>query len=85
MSLLLFGAGLYLVLTRPHALWLLIGLELLLNAAAPLLVSAASAEAITLLFVLLFFALLEAAAALFLFYCYARYTHTLSLAELPAL
>lgn len=85
MTILLLGGGLYLVLSRPHALWLLIGLELMLNAPAPLLVYVGSTEAITLLFLLLFFALLEAAAGLFLFYHYAREKGSLSLEELKSL
>ncbi|MEN3040754.1 MAG: NADH-quinone oxidoreductase subunit K [Bacteroidia bacterium] len=85
MALVLFAAGLYLLFSRPHGLWLLIGLELMLNASAPLLVAAGSVEAITLLFVLLFFALLEAAAALFILYHYAKLNGSLSLNDLSAL
>ncbi|MCX8112244.1 MAG: NADH-quinone oxidoreductase subunit K [Bacteroidia bacterium] len=85
MALLLFGGGVYLVLSRPHGLWLLIGLELMLNAAAPLLVGAGTSEALTLLLILLFFALLEAAAALFILFHYARETGHLRLGDLPAL
>lgn len=84
-ALSLFASGLYLVLSRPHGLWLLIGLELMLNAAAPLLLSTANTEAIALLFLLLFFALLEAAAALFLLHHYAREKGTLYLHDLTAL
>lgn len=84
-TLLLFTGGLYLVLSRPQGLWLLIGLELMLNAAAPLLLSAATSEAITLIFLLLLFALLEAAAALFILYHYARQKSTLNLHDVPGL
>jgi NADH:ubiquinone oxidoreductase subunit K len=65
--------GLYIVLSRPHALWILLGLEMLLNAGAILLVAIGTAEAMALLLLLLFFALVEAAAALFLF---AGWKHT---------
>lgn len=84
-SLMLFGAGLYLILARFHGLWLVIGLELMLNAAVPILIAAKSIEALTLTLVLLFFALLEAAAGLFLLYHYAREKGTLSLENLPPL
>jgi len=84
-TLLLFAGGLYLVLSRPQGLWLLIGLELMLNAAAPLLLSAASDEAITLIFLMLLFALLEAGAALFILYHYARQKGSLNLHDLSAL
>jgi NADH:ubiquinone oxidoreductase subunit K len=84
-ALALFAGGLYLVLSRPHALWLLIGAELMLNASAPLLLTAGTAEALALLFLLLFFALLEAGAALFLFYHYAQQQGTLKVENLSAL
>ncbi|MCS7188631.1 MAG: NADH-quinone oxidoreductase subunit K [Bacteroidia bacterium] len=85
LSLVLFVSGLYLLLSRAHALWLLIGVELMLNAAAPLLIAVGTAEALAVLFLLLFFALLEAGAALFIFYHYARSHRTLSLDKLAAL
>ncbi|MCS6894684.1 MAG: NADH-quinone oxidoreductase subunit K [Bacteroidia bacterium] len=85
MTLMLFAGGLYLVLSRPHGLWLLIGLELMLNASAPLLVSTGTAEAIALIFLLLFFALLEAAAALFILYHYAKQKGSLNLHDLTAI
>lgn len=84
-ALSLFAGGLYLTLSRPHGLWLLIGLELMLNAAAPILLNAATTEAILLIFLLLFFALLEAAAALFLLYHHAREKGGLHLYDLSAL
>lgn len=83
-SLVLLLVGLYLVLSRPQALWLLIGAELILNAPAPLLVAAGTAEALALVFLLLFFALLEAAAALLLFYQWFRQTGSLQLHTLHA-
>ena len=79
LSLVLFLSGLYLILSRSQAIWLLIGAELLLNAAAPLLVAVGTTEALALLFLLLFFALLEAAAVLFLFYQWFRHTGSLQL------
>ncbi|MCX7606504.1 MAG: NADH-quinone oxidoreductase subunit K [Bacteroidia bacterium] len=83
-AVVLFIGGLYLVLSRAHALWLLIGAELMLNASAPLLLLAGTSEAIATLFLLLFFALLEAGAALFLFYHFARAHQTLHLENLWA-
>ncbi len=76
-------AGVYLVLSRPHALWLLIGLEMILNASGILLVFTGSPEAMALLLLLLFFALVEAAVALFLFTGWKRITGTFSLQSLP--
>ncbi len=55
----LFAAGAYLLLARSHGLWMLLGAELLLNAPVPLFLQAGSPEAIALVFVTLFFALLE--------------------------
>ncbi|GIV24609.1 MAG: hypothetical protein KatS3mg026_0301 [Bacteroidia bacterium] len=81
----LFAAGAYLLLARSHGLWMLLGAELLLNAPVPLFLQAGSPEAIALVFVTLFFALLEAAAALFLFYHYHRASGSLDLASLPPL
>lgn len=77
-------AGLYLLLARPHALWLLIGAELLLNAPAPLLLVAGTPEAVAGIFVLLFFALLEAGAAIFLFFHWHHPAGKLSLDSLWA-
>lgn len=84
LSLVLLLAGLYLVLSRPQALWLLIGAELILNAPVPLLIAAGTTEALALVFLLLFFALLEAAAALLLFYGWFRHTGSLQLQNLLA-
>ncbi len=77
-------AGVYLVLSRPHALWLLIGLEMILNASGILLIFTGSPEAMALLLLLLFFALVEAAVALFLFTGWKRSTGTFSLQNLSA-
>ncbi len=78
------AAGVYLVLSRSHALWLLIGLEMILNASGILLVFTGSPEAMALLLLLLFFALVEAAVALFLFTGWKRSTGTFSLQNLSA-
>ncbi len=77
------GAGVYLILSRPHALWLLIGLEMMLNASGILLVFTGSPESMALLLLLLFFALVEAAVALFLFAGWKKITGTFSLHLLP--
>lgn len=82
---LLFAGGTYLLLARAHALWMLIGAELLLNAPIPLLLQVGTPEAIALGFLTLFFALLEAAAALFLFYHYRQHAGALDLSSLPLL
>jgi NADH-quinone oxidoreductase subunit K len=84
LAFLVLAAGVYLVLSRPHALWLLIGLEMMLNASGVLLVFTGSPEAMALLLLLLFFALTEAAVALFLFTGWKRTTGTFSLQNLPA-
>jgi NADH:ubiquinone oxidoreductase subunit K len=76
------GAGVYLVLSRPQALWLLIGLEMMLNASGIILVYTGSPEALALLLLLLFFALVEAAVALFLFTGWKKHTGTFSLETL---
>ncbi len=81
-AFLVLGAGVYLVLSRLHALWLLIGVEMMLNASGILLVSTGSPEAMALLLLLLFFALVEAAVALFLFAGWKKETGTLSLQTL---
>jgi len=77
-------AGVYLVLARPHALWLLVGLEMMLNASGILLVFTGTPEAMALLLLLLFFALVEAAVALFLFTGWKRTTGSFALQNLPA-
>lgn len=78
------SAGVYLVLSRPHALWLLIGMEMMLNASGIILVAVGTPEAMALLLLLLFFALLEAAVALFLFAGWKKVTGTFSLHTLSA-
>ncbi|MCS7162095.1 MAG: NADH-quinone oxidoreductase subunit K [Bacteroidia bacterium] len=82
LSLAFFAAGIYLVISRPHPLWLLVGLELLFNAAAPLLLLSGTPEAIGLLLLMLLFALLEGAVALFLFYHLWRSSGQFSLENL---
>lgn len=84
-GVMLLATGAYLLLARSHALWMLVGAELLLNAPAPLFLQAGTPEAIALVFLTLFFALLEAAAALFLFYHYRQASGSLDLTHLPHL
>ncbi len=73
------SAGVYLLISRPHALWLLIGMEMMLNASGIILVAVGTPEAMALLFLLLFFALVEAAVALFLFAGWKKVAGTFSL------
>jgi len=82
LAFLVLSAGVYLLLSRPHALWLLIGMEMMLNASGIILVAAGTPEAMALLLLLLFFALVEAAAALFLFAGWKKVTGTFSLRTL---
>lgn len=79
-----FAAGFYIVLSRAHALWVLLGLELMLNAGALLLAAIGTVESLAIFLLVLFFALVEGAAGLFLFAGWKRATGTLSLESLAA-
>ncbi len=77
-----FAIGFYIVLSRAQALWLLLGLELMLNASALLLVATGTVESLAVFLLVLFFALVEAAVGLFLFAGWKRATGTHSLESL---